>query len=76
MISTNDRAEARRDALSHLTKGTNLSDEAVRRICLALTTHPDAGPDRPEHHHTTACLLHRRDPGAGCICREWSREAP
>ena len=71
-MSTRD--EAIRDARSHLEKGTGLSDEAVRRICLALTTHPDAGTDRPEYH-TPACLLLRRKRDAGCTCK-WPGEAP
>lgn len=39
--------EAIRDARSHLEKGTGLSDEAVRRICLALLLERGEAPREP-----------------------------
>ena len=78
MISATDRAEARRDALSHLTKGTLLTDAAVKRICEALTQHPDAGTDTIHDRHSPSCVAKQReDAGAVCVCKPWSpQEAP
>lgn len=68
-----DREEARRDALSHLRKGTFLSDEAVARICRALTTHPDASDETIYDRHSPSCVVRQQeDAGAVCTCKPWS----